>query len=319
MKRIAPLLPFCAGTLFLCLFYSGCRQREDAAPVYKTALAAGLSGLAPQGWKLYDEVRRFTAENLYEKIDGRAEFYLAYDMVEMTFAGFEDAGNDARFIDISIYDMGTAIRAFGVFASERSQEGSSVELGRDAYRSGANCYIWKGKYYVQVVSSDITAELQRMSLDLARRTTDLVADSGEPVWGLNALPTENRIAGSERYFLVDAMGLDFMRNTFMAQYKIKGTPVSVFLSQYASAEEAGKIAARFFEHVNRYGKKARRATVKNVELTECDMNGSYDVFFQKGRLIAGVTAVARRDVAVGASVDLWQKLPGETGETDYQP
>jgi RNA binding exosome subunit len=299
--------------LFVSFFSSGCRQQDDRAPEDKTNLAAGLSRLVPQGWTLYDEIRRFTAENLYEKIDGRAEFYLAYDMVEMTFAGFENPNDDSQFIDISVYDMGAPTRAFGVFSSERSHEGMVLKLGRDAYRSGANCYIWKGKYYIQVISSDITDELARISLDLARRTTDLVADSGETVWGLNALPQQDRVAGSERYFLVDAMGLDFMRNTYMAEYRTRGTIVSVFLSQFDSLEEARKAMTRYFEHASRYGKKVRRTTVEGVDLTECDMNGNTDVFFQKQRLVAGVTAVARRDDAVRASVELWKKLPDEWG------
>jgi len=273
-------------------------------------LSARLGGLAPEGWELYDEVLRFTAENLYEKINGRAEFYLAYDMVDMTFAGYENSNDDGQFIDISVYDMGTSTHAFGVFSTERSHEASPLELGRGAYRSGANYYIWKGQYYIQIVSSDTTDELQRLGKDVALKTTDLVSDSGDPVWGLNALPEKDRVPGSERYFLVDAMGLDFMRNTYVAQYARDGAVVSVFLSQQDSPEAARASVDHYVEHANRYGEGVKHLTVEGVDLTSCDMGGSYDIVFQKGRIVAGVSAVEDRDMAIQVSVDLWRELRG---------
>jgi hypothetical protein len=41
------------------------------------------------------------------------------------------------------------------------------------------------------------------------------------------------------------------------------------------------------------------------------MGGSYDVVFRKGRLVAGVSAVEDRELAVQVSVDLWKKLHDE--------
>ncbi|MBN1567003.1 MAG: hypothetical protein JXA73_04095 [Acidobacteria bacterium] len=301
-------------SIFLCFlvlsfFTFGCRLQDDHEPTGIKTLASGLGSLAPEGWKLYDTVSRFTPRNLYEKINGRAEFYLAYDMVDMTFAGFENGKDASRFVDISIYDMGTPTHAFGVFSAEKSQEGQSLKLGRDAYRNGANYFVWKGRYYIQIISSDTAEDLQKMGMDLAHRTAALVSDSGESVWGLDALPAENRVPGSERYFLVDAMGLAFMKDTYMAQYRIKGTTVSVFLSRRGSPAEAAKAIAGWLEHANRYGKDVKQSTIEGMDLTSYAMGKNYDVFFKKGRLIAGVSAAEDRKIALEASVDLWKKLP----------
>jgi hypothetical protein len=148
-------------------------------------------------------------------------------------------------------------------------------------------------------------------MDLARRTTDLVSDSGEPVWGLNAFPQQDRIRGSERYFLVDAMGLDFMRNTYIAQYQTEEAIVSAFLSRQGSPEIARDTVALYLEHANRYGEEAMHITVDGLDMTLCDMGGSYDVVFQKGRLVAGVSAVEDQEMAIRVSVDLWKKLHNE--------
>ena len=67
---------------------------------------------------------------------------------------------------------------------------------------------------------------------------------------------------------------------------------------------------RYVEHANRYGEGVKHLTVEGVDLTSCDMGGSYDIIFQKGRIVAGVSAVEDRDIAIQVSVDLWRKLRG---------
>ena len=285
-------------------------QENDYATSPKR-LAMIVNNLTPEYWRIYDKVAHFTAENLYEQINGRAEYYLAYDVIGMTFASFEKSTDKSRFIDLSIYDMGTPTNAFGVFSGERSLEVPRLKLGRDAYRMGANHYIFQGQYYIQITAADNTDELQQVCMDLATRVTDLLQDSGQPVWGLTALPKANRVPQSVQYFLVDALGLDFMRNTYTAKYYKGKSIVSILLSQQDSPESARKTIAQFKEHANLYGKGVDILSVDGIELVSCDMDGSYDVIFQKGRLVAGVTEVEDKRLAVEATIDLWKQLQTE--------
>lgn len=274
-------------------------------------LAMMVASLTPQGWEIYDKVMQFTAENLYEQIDGRAEFYIAYDVIGMTFASFDKSTDNSISINLSIYDMGTPTNAFGVFSGERSIGAPQIKLGRDAYRSGANYYIWKGQYYIQIIALDTLDILKQVGLDMAEKLTDVLHDSGEPVWGVNALPQVDRVPESVQYFLVNAMGLDFMRNTYMAQYTKGDVVVTTFLSQRDSQEIAAAIVAQYVEYANKYGEGAKSLTVDGLELVSCDMNGSYDVVFQKGNLVGGVSAVAEQSLAIQAAIDLWRQLPNE--------
>ena len=167
-------------------------------------LAMIVNNLTPKHWRIYDRVMHFTAENLYEQINGRAEYYIAYDVIGMTFATFEKGGDSHFSVNLSIYDMGTPINAFGVFSGERSLETQRLELGRDAYRSGADYYIWQGQYYIQIMASITLEELKYVGFELAKKLTNLLPDSGESVWGLTVLPKANRVPQSIQYFLVDA-------------------------------------------------------------------------------------------------------------------
>ena len=66
-----------------------------------------VADLTPKGWHIYNDIEQFTPENLYEQINGRASFFLAYDMVKMTYVSFVHSIIPEQFVDLSIYNMGT--------------------------------------------------------------------------------------------------------------------------------------------------------------------------------------------------------------------
>ena len=272
------------------------------------SLPVMVAGSTPKGWQIFDEVKQFTPENLYEQINGRAAFFQAYDMIRMTYVRFVNSDETTQFINLSIYDMGTPTNAFGVFSAERSPGESSLELGRAGYRSDANYFIWKGQYYIRIISSEARNAFQRIGMDLAQKMTDFLLDSGEQVWGLTALPLTDRMPESVQYFKADAMGLDFMRNTYTATYRKSNTLVTAFLSQQDSAESAQTKVVQYAAYANKYGKGIDRLKAGGVELVSCDMGGSYDVVYQKGRLIGGVSYVEDRDLAIRVAIEMWEKL-----------
>ena len=272
------------------------------------SLAVMVAGSTPKGWQISGEVKQFTPENLYEQINGRASYFLAYDMIRMTCVSFVISDETAKFINLSIYDMGTPTNAFGVFSAERSQGEPPLNLGRVGYRSDANYFIWKGPYYVRIICSEATDEFQRIGMELARKVTDFLPDSGEQVWGLAALPLPGRIPESVQYFKVDAMGLDFMRNTYTAAYRKGNTLVTAFLSQQDTKKSAQAIEDQYAAYAQKYGKGIDRLKAGEVALVSCDMGGSYDVVFHKGRLIGGVLTVEDRGLAIRVAIELWQQL-----------
>ncbi|MBW2060325.1 MAG: hypothetical protein JRI95_02055 [Deltaproteobacteria bacterium] len=267
-----------------------------------------MAGLTPGGWRMYEEVRRYQAENLYEKIDGAAELYLSYDVVRLTLAGFENKKDEETFIELFVYDMGTATNAFGIFSVER-MNGTPLDLGRAAYRSGAHCFIWKGRYYIKIIVSPETEAVKQIGLRMAKGIASALSNAGEPVWGLIHLPLSNLIPDSIKYFKVDAGGLDFMTNTYTARYRKYGSVINVFLSGQDSVRAAGEVKERYREYALKYGKGARNQSREGMTFVLCDMKNTFDVVFQKGRLVGGVSAVPHQALAVQAAMDLWRQLP----------
>jgi hypothetical protein len=206
------------------------------------SLPVMVAGSTPKGWQIFDKVKQFTPENLYEQINGRAAFFLAYDVIRMTYVRFVNSDENSQFISLSIYDMRTPANAFGVFSAERSQGESSLDLGRAGYRSDANYFIWKGRYYIRIISAKNTEEFQRIGMDLARKVTDSLLDSGEQVWGLTAMPLTDRIPDSVQYFKVDAMGKDHREQVWV----VSKAPAIVYTKSGDSITiEQAKSAAKY--------------------------------------------------------------------------
>ncbi len=290
--------------MMVALMYIGSNKQLVASQ----SLPEMVADFTPNGWQIFDEVKQFAPENLYEQINGRASFFLAYDMNRLTYVGYVNSVNPTQFIDMSIYDMGTTSNAFGVFSTERSPGEPPLAIGRAGYRSDANYFIWKGQYYIRIIGSENTDEFQRMGMELARRVTDFLLDSGKQVWGLAALPLKDRLPESVQYFKVDALGLDFMRNTYTAAYHKGNTLVSAFLSQQGDAESARATVVRYAKYAQKYGQGIDRLKAGKVELVSCDMGGSFDVVFHKGRLMGGVSSVEDRDLAIRVAIEMWEQL-----------
>ena len=270
-----------------------------------------IAALTPDGWKLYESVKKFTPENLYEHINGRAELYLAYNVKSLTTATFEKESDISEFMELSIFDMETSTNAFGIFSVERSGDESFLDLGRKSYYSDSSIFIWKGKFYVTIVTSSLSDQLLPSSLDIGRKVMGFLSDSGEPVWGLSALPQRNLVPGSEKYFKVDALGLDFLQNTYTVEYLIKGIKISAFLSRHISSESAAESMTRYSEYASQYGKGVRIRKREGMEFLLCDMDGSFDVVFQKERLVGGVYSVKDSSLALEAAFKLWTQIDFE--------
>lgn len=301
------LLLTLAGALCACT--DSQQTASDSEPTSESIKLSDLfSTLVPRGWVIYDQVGLFTADNLYERINGRAELYLAYDVVSLTTATFEDKTDIGRFIELSVFDMGNPTNAFGIFSVERFQGYPPLDLGRMSYHSDSNVYIWKGKYYITIVTSDSTDEFKQMSLDLGRLVTATLVDSGERVWGLSALPQDYLITDSVQYFKVDTLGLDFMQNTYTAEYLKGEIPVKAFLSQQASSDAAQELIDRYAEYSQEYGQGFKSMMKKNAEFVLCDMGGTFDVIFRKGRVVSGVISANTQVSAMEIAYDLWVQL-----------
>ena len=272
-------------------------------------IARALEGLTPEGFTKKSLVERYTEANLYEKIDGRSELFQSYDVTGMTFVTFSKADDPSRFIDVFLYDMTTPLGAFGIYSVVGSSGSKAIATGDGGHRTKADLFFRKGQYYASILTSGPDEEVQKAASALADTLAKRLKGKAAEIWGLAMLPAKNRVEDTVRYFMVDALGLDFLTNAFMAQYRDGEAKFTAFVARCKSADNAAEVLAKYKVHLEEFGHMAEPAKIEGASVMFADVGGDHFVgACRVGDVIAGVTEVKGRDAAVKAMTFLLKGL-----------
>ena len=125
----------------------------------------------------------FNADNLYEKIDGRAESFIQYGVKGMAYAFYHPTGDPSNELQLYIFEMADPLKALGKYGSEKPDEFKLVPIGTEGYTTAGSTLFYSGRYYTQIVSTQDDPKFSAFALELAKR----VAARQKP--GGNASPT----------------------------------------------------------------------------------------------------------------------------------
>lgn len=309
MKRWLAALPFVVLVAVEASVKDDPSQIMPAVRAETETIARALEGLTPEGFAQKGPVERYTEANLYEKINGRSELFHSYDVAGMSFVTFSRADDPARFLDVFLFDMTTPLNAFGVYSVERSTGSEPLAIGDGGDRNGADLFFRKGRYYASILTSGPDEEVQRAALALAGQLAKRLKGEAAEIWGLAMLPAKNRIDDTVHYLMVDALGLDFLTNTFTAHYRDGEAEFTAFVARCKSADHAAEVLARYRAYLEQDGSNAEQAAIKGATVTFADVGGGdFDGVCQVGDVVAGVTAVKGRDAAVRSMTFLLEGL-----------
>lgn len=277
-----------------------------AVPEPQRKLAAMLplsDGEIPAGWEIGKQgdkyIETFNAENLYEKIDGRAESFLQYDVRGMAYADYHPKGDDSYQVQVYIFEMSGPLKALGKYGTEKTPGVKPIALGQEGYVSAGSTLFYADKYYTQIVSTKDDAKFAEFALTIAKQiaakqipqavaagTEGAVKATPESMFAL--LPEGSGKTG-QKYVAQDVFGYGFLSDVFMADYDDGGSKWQGFIRPYADAAEARKIFEKYGEDAKKDG-----ADIKKLECPDADelmissSIGLVDVVFLKGNVLGGV-------------------------------
>lgn len=125
-------------------------------------------------WRAPARVDRFGADELYVKIDGRAEAYLRFGVVGLTFGTYRHERDVDRTVDVYWYDMGQPANALSMYESEQPPDVASVPVGRAGYQVGGAVFFCKGSSYVQLIPARPDEADANAVLRIAKRLADQI-------------------------------------------------------------------------------------------------------------------------------------------------
>ena len=141
-------------------------------PQRKLAAMLPLADLPPEwtvGKSGEHHLESFNADNLYEKIDGRAESFIQYGVKGMAYAFYHPTGDPSNELQLYIFEMADPLKALGKYGSEKPDEFKTVPIGNEGYTTAGSTLFYSGRYYTQIVSTQDDPKFSAFALELAKR------------------------------------------------------------------------------------------------------------------------------------------------------
>ncbi|MDJ0522747.1 MAG: hypothetical protein QNJ90_11830 [Planctomycetota bacterium] len=194
---------------------------------------------SPAGWPR-GAIEHYDVDGLFEKINGKADAYIVFDVIDLTFAGYANPQDPSVYVDVYIYDMAEPLNAYGIYRVQRSGQEEAVDAGAEACRAGSAFFGRKGSHYVEVVGSAGSATTEARAVLGA--VLDALPAAKEPVRDPAWFPDEGRTR--ILYARTNALGVESLGDAFLARY---ADGVRAAVARFASAEEAEAARAEAVE------------------------------------------------------------------------
>ncbi len=179
------------------------------------------------GLPRFGQLRTYNTDNLYEYINGHAEYYLSAGFKALTVAEYAPKATQQPQLVINLYHMGEPLFAFGALMGELAPDAKPVDaIDGMAFAVGSGVNLILGPYYAQISSFD-------EQIDPARAGTTLI--EAIILQGLDEaaeldlrFPVLGETVGT--YFVKqDYRGLGFLHNVLERVFRVGEDEITAFL------------------------------------------------------------------------------------------
>jgi hypothetical protein len=236
------------------------------------------------------KIGAYTPDNLYVKIDGRAEYYLGFGLKSMHSVTLENASGAS--VEIELYDLGASRNALGCYNGERAPGAESTVESGSTFRFDRNAaFLTRGPYYARFVGSDespeVVAEVKRL-LELLR--AKLPAE--ELPWAFDLFVDQLKLPASQvSYARENAFSFGFAHDVYKVSLSAANSQenMEAFVAVKADAAAAASMAKQFQDGFRSLGAAAGQ-TPAGVPLFKDEFLGSFSGASASDRWVLGVSS-----------------------------
>jgi hypothetical protein len=249
-------------------------------------------GLQPMG-----DTEFYNADNLFEKIDGRAPAYLGFSFQNLRCRSFSVTGAAGSFVDVYEYRFDTPVNAFGMFALERDPKGGPLDFAPDGYASGMGFFFRQGACYVQVLASDLKAKTLELAKAIAENRAKSLPAGDSGLDARRRLPATGLDPASVQFVQENAQGQVFLKNVFQASYDFAGKKLPFFLmvTSDADADAAWKSYRDFAGQFG--GQVTALPDLNGAQVFAAQNFGAWKVIYRRNGELGGVYDAGDLDAA----------------------
>jgi hypothetical protein len=269
--------------------------------IYEHACGADKLSLlipeAPKGWIESGAPQIYNRQNLFDYIDGGAEVYLAYDFQKLVVQEYIPETQDSlgeNSITVEIWQMKSSADAYGVFSLD--QEGERVRIGQNGVYSDGFLRFWKDVFFVKILA--MGGSSKETILNLGNQFDKKIKKEGELPQLIFALPSDNLVAGSVRFFhkkiILSDLYYFYEQNILslysgtdcaFADYKIGNDSLKLLLVQYPDTIMTARAKANMKSVYLEKGAPAESKIFKTSDgkLVGMDMVSNYLILVFEGK------------------------------------
>lgn len=259
---------------------------EESAPLATAPPAAVNQPLEIPGAKPMGDTEYYSADTLYEKINGRAPAYFEFGFQQLRCRTF--SAPDNGYVDVYEYRMDSPVNAFGIFALERDPAGKPLDFAPDGYSGEMGYFFRQGSCYVQVMASDQKPGTLAVAKSVAEQISQSLPADEQGLGARRSLPAQGMVSESVLYTQDNAQGQAFLKEVFQADYDFEGKKLAFFI-MVSAPEDAAKAWEAYLAFSGRYGGKAEAMSdIAGAKVFQAVNYGKWKFIYQRGGEVGGV-------------------------------
>lgn len=281
-------------------------SQEALVSLASSAVVDGLEPMSPPEY--------FDAGTLSDKINGKAELYLASGFEFLESRRLVPADDSGFWIERFVYDMGAYPNAFAVFSQQRREGVRTMDLTPDAYLSANGVFFVHGPHYVEIIGSDTSEPVMDGIIELARTFVSEHPVTRAVLDERGLLPERGRVADSITMTASNAFGFEGFDNIYSARYQMEDLTAIAYVSRRTSSEEAAGLADDYVRFLMSYGggqvdPPEGAPPVRIIEILDY-----IQIVFSHGPYLAGVNEAEDLRHGLALASELYDRIKGESDE-----
>lgn len=269
------------------------RDQNAMPPVQnqgKADLPDGLASISPP--------EQYHAENLSDKINGKADLYLSAGFKSLESRRFGLISDKNRWMERYLYDMGGHQNAFAVYSVQRRKDTQDMNLTTHSYLSANGLFLVHGPYYLEIIAAESTPQMQSQMRALASAfiATNSVKDHNLPV--LELFAQDNKVPQTTKLIADSAFGIQSLDWIYTSMYAAENAQATVYISQRGSASNALALADKSIAYWNEYGGETVQTPEGFSGLQIVFILDNYEIAAVQGDYLYGVHEATDLDFAL---------------------
>lgn len=207
-----------------------------------------------KGFRQMGQERRYTRDNLYEHVDGHAEYFIDMGFTGLAVTEYSAAGSKAAQAEfqVEVFDMGKGLQAFGVLSDESGENPRKASVGSMGFKTSGGLNFIKGRYYVKISSANSGSQ----TLAFAKALSETLPAEKDSLNVFSLFPDLGRVVKS-RFVKEGYRGLDFLHNVVEREYVVEDKKITVALIS-DSARSTKTLQASLFDYFRKSGLKTEQ-------------------------------------------------------------